>query len=63
MEKSILGLLTLVFLLGGLFGTIMGFTKVFGGGTPAEYGIMGGVGGFWLLACAIVIYIRSRLGS
>ena len=61
MEKPILGLLAVVFFLGGLFGTVMGFMKVFGGGTPVEYGIMGGVGGFWLLACAIVIYIRSHL--
>ena len=42
---------------------IMGFLKVFGGGSPAEYGIMGGVGGFWLLSSAIVIFIRKRIES
>jgi hypothetical protein len=61
MEKTLLNLLVVVFALGGLFGMIMGFMKVFGGGTPAEYGIMGGVGGFWLLSCAIVIFIRKRI--
>jgi hypothetical protein len=29
--------------------------------TPAEYGVLGIGGGFWLLSCAIVIYIRSRI--
>lgn len=61
MEKKLLGLLTWVFVLGGLFGMIMGFAKYFGGGTPAEYGVMGIGGGFWLLSSAIVIFIRSRL--
>ena len=61
MEKKLLGLLTWVFVLGGLFGMIMGFAKYFGGGTPAEYGVMGIGGGFWLLSAAIVIFIRSRV--
>jgi hypothetical protein len=60
MEKKLLGLLVWIFLLGGLFGMVMGFAKFFGGGTPAEYGVMGIGGGFWLLSAAIVIYIRSR---
>jgi len=60
-EKKLLGLLTWVFVLGGLFGMIMGFAKYFGGGTPAEYGVMGIGGGFWLLSAAIVIFIRSRV--
>ena len=30
-------------------------------GTPAEYGVMGIGGGFWLLACAITIHIRARM--
>jgi hypothetical protein len=62
-EKTLLNLLVVIFFLGGLFGMIMGFLKVFGGGTPAEYGIMGGVGGFWLLSAAIVIFIRKRIES
>ena len=53
--------LIVIFFLGGLFGMIMGFMKVFGGGTPAEYGIMGGVGGFWLLSSALVLFIRERI--
>jgi len=60
MEKAILNLLTWLFFLGGLFGMAMGFVKFFGDGAPAEYGVMGIGGGFWLLSCAIVIYIRRQ---
>ena len=63
MEKTLLSVLVVIFFLGGLFGMIMGFLKVFGDGSPAEYGIMGGVGGFWLLSSAIVIFIRKRIES
>ena len=37
MDKTILGILTWLFFLGGLFGMLMGFAKFFGNGTPAEY--------------------------
>jgi|TARA_B100000315_G_C14494053_1_gene549038 hypothetical protein len=47
--------------LGGIFGMVMGFIKVFGGGNPLEYGILGGIGGFWLLSSAIVIFIQDRV--
>ena len=60
MEKNLLLVLTWLFFLGGLFGMVMGFAKFLGGGTPAEYGVMGIGGGFWLLSCAIVIFIRNR---
>ncbi|MCK5401541.1 MAG: hypothetical protein KAJ28_07885 [Flavobacteriaceae bacterium] len=60
MEKFILNILIWIFFLGGLFGMIMGFIKVFSNATPAEYGVMGCVGGFWLLSAAIVIYIRKQ---
>ena len=60
MDKMMLGALVWLFFLGGLFGMIMGFAKYFGGGTPAEYGVMGIGGGLWLLSCAIVIHIRNR---
>jgi hypothetical protein len=60
MDKTILNILTWLFLLGGLFGMVMGFAKFFGGGTPAEYGVMGIGVGFWLLSSAIVIFIRKR---
>lgn len=63
MEKYILGILTWVFFLGGLFGMVVGFAKYFGGGTPAEYGVMGLGGGFWLLSCAVVIFIRRRTAT
>ena len=63
MEKFILNILTWIFFLGGLFGMIMGFIKVLSNGSPAEYGVMGFVGGFWLLSAAVVIYIRNQTES
>ena len=60
MDKTILRILTWIFFLGGLFGMVMGFAKFFGNGTPAEYGVMGIGGGFWLLSSAIVIFILKR---
>lgn len=63
MDKNILSILTWLFFFGGLFGMVMGFTKFFGGGTPAEYGVMGLGGGLWLLSSAIVIFIRSNTGT
>ncbi len=60
MEKFILNILIWIFFLGGLFGMIMGFIKVFSNGSPSEYGVMGCVGGLWLLSAAIVIYIRRQ---
>ncbi len=60
MEKFILNILTWIFFLGGLFGMIAGFIKVFSNAGPAEYGVMGFVGGCWLLSSAIVIYIRNQ---
>ena len=41
----------------------MGFWKFFGGGTPAEYGVMGIGGGFYLLSSAIVWYIQNRISA
>lgn len=61
MEKNILTILVWVLFLGGLFGMAMGMVKFFGGGTPAEYGVMGVGGGFYLLSSAIVIFIRRRI--
>jgi hypothetical protein len=60
MDKTILSILTWLFFFGGLFGMTMGFVKFFVNGTPAEYGVMGIGGGFWLLSSAIVIFIRRR---
>ena len=39
--KNLLGLMVWLFFLGGLFGFAMGMMKFFGGGTLAEYGVMG----------------------
>jgi hypothetical protein len=61
MDRAMLKFMTWIFLAGGLFGFAMGMTKFFGGGTPAEYGVMGIGGGFWMLCSAITIYIRARL--
>jgi len=61
MEKALLNAMVLLFFLGGLFGFGAGLVKFFGGGTPAEYGVMGIGGGFWLLSSAITIYIRKRV--
>ncbi len=63
MEKFILNALTWIFFLGGLFGMVMGFLKVFSGAGASEYGVMGFVGGCWLLSAAIVIYIRRQTES
>ena len=60
MDKNLLSVLTWLLFLGGLFGMAMGLAKFFGGGTPAEYGVMGIGGGFYMLSSAIVIFIRKR---
>lgn len=60
MYKNLLGLMVWLFFLGGLFGFAMGMLKFFGGGTPAEYGVMGIGGGFWMLSSAITVYIRAH---
>jgi hypothetical protein len=39
----------------------MALTKLFGGGTPEEYGVLGIGGGFWLLSSAIAIFIRNKV--
>ena len=63
MDKNLLNILVWLFFLGGLFGMAMGIAKFFGGGTPAEYGVMGIGGGFYLLSSAVVIFIRRRTVS
>jgi hypothetical protein len=52
-----------LFFLGGLFGLAMGLSLFFRGGTPAQYGVMGIGGGFWLLSSAITIYIKGQLST
>ncbi len=60
-NRMLLNIMIWLFFLGGLFGFAMGMSKYFGGGTPAQYGVMGIGGGFWLLSSAITIHIRARL--
>lgn len=62
MNRLILDTLIVLFFLGGLFGFAVGLLKFFGGGSPAEYGVMGIGGGFWLLSSAITIHIREKSG-
>ncbi|MBI5283240.1 MAG: hypothetical protein HY858_16265 [Candidatus Solibacter usitatus] len=50
-----------MFFLGGLFGFAVAMMKYFGGGSPAEYGVMGIGGGFWLLCSAVTILIRKQV--
>jgi len=61
MNETLLNIMVWLLFLGGLFGLAMGLIKYFGGGTPAEYGVMGIGGGFWLLSSAITIYIRHKV--
>jgi hypothetical protein len=63
MDNRLLSILLWLFFLGGLFGMAMGMAKYFGGGTPAEYGVMGIGGGFYLMCAALVILIRKRTAS
>jgi hypothetical protein len=60
MDKGILAVLLWLFFLGGLFGMAMGMAKFFGGGSPAEYGVMGIGGGFYMMCAALVVLIRKR---
>ena len=61
MHTSILDAIILVLFLGGLVGFAMALLKLFGGGTPEEYGVLGIGGGFWLISCAVAIGIRNKL--
>lgn len=63
MDRQLLSITVWLFFLGGLFGFAMGMVKFFGGGSAAEYGVMGIGGGFYLLSSAITISIRDRLSK
>ena len=63
MDRQLLSITVWLFFLGGLFGFAMGMVKFFGGGSAAEYGVMGLGGGFYLLSSAITIFIRDRLSK
>lgn len=61
MEKTLLKVIVWLFFFGGLIGFGLALMKLFGGGTPAEYGILGIGGGFWLLSAAITVFIQDRV--
>ncbi len=61
MERLLLSIAMWFLFVGGLFGGVVGMIKFFTGGTPTEYGVMGIGGGFWLLAFAVVIFIRGKI--
>ena len=61
MEKKLLGFLTWIFVLGGMYAFVNGFILLLQKASPAEYGVLGIGGGFWLLSAAIVVYIRSKI--
>lgn len=61
MQKSILDAIIWLLFLGGLIGFAMALVKLFGGGTPVEYGVLGIGGGFWLISGAVAIFLRDRL--
>lgn len=61
MDKVLLSIMMWALFLGGLFGGIVGMIKFFTGGTPAEYGVMGIGGGFWLLASGVIIFFRRKI--
>jgi hypothetical protein len=60
-HKSILDAIIWILLAGGLVGFAMALVKLFGGGTPDEYGVLGIGGGVWLLSCAVAILIRHKI--
>lgn len=62
MEKKVLGILSWILIFGGLYAFVNGFILLLKNATPAEYGVLGIGGGFWLLSAAIVIYIRNKIG-
>jgi len=61
MHKSLREAIILLLFLGGLVGFAMALLKLFGGGTPEEYGVLGIGGGFWLISSAVAIAIRNKL--
>lgn len=60
MYKTLLDVQIWVLFLGGMVGFVMALQKLFGGGTPVEYGVLGIGGGIWILSSAISIFIRSK---
>jgi hypothetical protein len=60
-EKGVLAVSIWVLFLGGLFGFAVGMYMFFSGKTVVEYSTVGIGAGGWLLAAAIVTYVRSKI--
>lgn len=60
MHKNLLDVIIWVLFLGGMVGFAMALLKLFGGGAPGEYGVLGIGGGLWLLSCALTIHIKGK---
>lgn len=63
MDRRLLDIIQWVLFLGGLFGLGAGLVGFFGTASPAEYGVMGIGGGFWLLSSAVTILIREHIAK
>ena len=61
MYKTLLEVQIWVLFLGGMVGFVIALQKLFGGGTPVEYGVLGIGGGIWILSSAISIFIRGKV--
>jgi len=60
MNQNLLSIMVWLLFLGGLVGFVMALVKLFGGGTPVEYGVLGIGGGLWFMFSAITILISQK---
>jgi hypothetical protein len=60
MNQNLLNIMVWLLFLGGLVGFVMALVKLFGGGTPVEYGVLGIGGGLWFMFSAITILISQK---
>jgi hypothetical protein len=60
MDQNLLKIMTWLLFLGGLVGFVLALLKLFGGGTPVEYGVLGIGGGLWFVFAAITILIGHK---
>ncbi len=59
-ESGVLTVTIWALFLGGLFGFVASTYLFLAGKTPAEYGTTGIGAGAWLLASAVVVYIKGK---
>lgn len=60
MNQNLLNIMVWLLFLGGLVGFAMALVKLFGGGTPVEFGVLGIGGGLWFMFSAITILISQK---